>query len=129
MDAHIINKLINKLFKTSDSIRYVAIYHHNELISKQKTELTEASDSESDKYEELFVNPTMLKIAGQRGRLDCGGLNFIIIRYGNFFQMIRQFGNGHISICIDKDENPIELEKKISTTLNREYKQSSDYGL
>jgi len=118
VDKHQINKLIDKLFETSDSIRYVAIYHDNELTSKQRTELTDTSDSESDKYEELFVNPTILKIAGQRGRLDCGGLNFVIIKYGNFFQLIREFSDGHISICIDKEENPIELEKKIKNVLN-----------
>lgn len=120
MDTNIITPLIDKLFETSESIRYVAIYHDNELTSKQRTELTNASDSESDKYEELFVNPTILKIAGQRGSLDCGGLNFIIIRYGNFFQLIREFLNGHISICIDKDENPIELEQKIKNVLDNQ---------
>lgn len=120
MDTNIITPLIDKLFETSGSIRYVAIYHDNKLTSKQRTELTNASDSESDKYEELFVNPTILKIAGQRGSLDCGGLNFIIIRYGNFFQLIREFLNGHISICIDKDENPIELEQKIKNVLDNQ---------
>jgi hypothetical protein len=117
VDKHQINKLIDKLFETSDSIRYVAIYHDNELTSKQRTELTDTSDSESDKYEELFVNPTILKIAGQRGKLDCGGLNFVIIKYGNFFQLIREFMDGHISICIDKEENPIELEKEINKVI------------
>jgi hypothetical protein len=112
------NKLINKILEISNTIRYVAIYHDNELISKKRIDLTDASKSESDKYEELFVNPTILKIAAQRGRLDCGGLDFIIIRYGNFYQMIREFKNGHISICIDKQQNPIDLEKIIKSMLD-----------
>jgi len=112
------NNLIDKILGASDSIRYVAIYQDNELISKQRTDLTDTSASESDKYEELFVNPTVLKIAGQRGRLDCGGLDYIIIKYGNFYQMIREFKNGHISICIDKQKNPIDVEPLIKNLLD-----------
>lgn len=117
METYQIDKLINKLFETFDSVRYVAVYHNAKLTSKQRTELSNASHSESDKYEELFVNPTLLKMAGQRGKLDCGGLNFIVIRYGNFFQLIREFGDGHISICIDKEVNPIDLEPQIKSVL------------
>lgn len=112
------HNLIDKIFEVSDSIRYVAIYQDSELISKQRADLANTSASESDKYEELFVNPTILKIAGQRGRLDCGGLDYIIIKYGNFYQMIREFKNGHISICIDKQSNPIDLESLINDLLH-----------
>ncbi len=111
------NKLIDKLFKASNSIRYVAIYHDNKLISQQRPNIEDASFSDSDKHEELFVYPAMLKIAGQRGRLDCGGLDYIIISYGNFYQIIQEFKSGHISICIDKEQNPIELEPIITKVI------------
>jgi hypothetical protein len=66
--------MINKIFDLSASIRYVAIYHGQELQSKSKANTAGASDSETDKYEELLVNPTLLKLASQRGNIDCGGL-------------------------------------------------------
>jgi hypothetical protein len=111
------NKLIEKITQLSDSIRYVAIYKNNKLESWQRADLNESSSSDSDKYEELLVNPTILKIAKQRGDIDCGGLDFVIIKYGSFFQLIREIKNGHISICIDKKDNPISLEKEINNLI------------
>ena len=110
--------LIEKIFKISDSIRYVAIYQKDELISKQRVDLKDTSSSESDKYEELLVNPTILKITGQRGKIDCGGLDYIILKYGNFFQILKEYKNGHISICIDKNQNPLEFKEKINKILD-----------
>lgn len=111
------NKLIEKISLISDSIRYVAIYQDNNLESWQRADLNESSSSDSDKYEELLVNPTILKIAKQRGDIDCGGLDFVIIKYGSFFQLIREIKNGHISICIDKNENPISIEHEINNMI------------
>ena len=108
------NKLIEKISQLSNSIRYIAIYRDDKLENWQRDSLNStSSSSDSDRYEELPVNPTILKIAKQRGNIDCGGLDFIIIRYGNFYQLIYEFGNGHISICIDKSENPIGLNSRI----------------
>lgn len=111
-------KLIEKIFEISDAIRYVSIYQDDKLISKQRPNITDASSSESDKYEELFVNPTILKNASQRGNLDCGGIKYIVIRYGNFFQLIREINNGHISICINKETNPIDSENSINEQID-----------
>ena len=112
------NKLIEKISQITDSIRYVSIYQDNILESWQRDDLIEPSSSDSDKYEELLVNPTILKIAKQRGDIDCGGLDFVIIKYGSFFQLIREIKNGHISVCIDKSANPIDIEPQINYALN-----------
>jgi hypothetical protein len=76
------------------------------------------SSSDSDKYEELLFNPTILKIAKQRGDIDCGGLDFVIIKYGSFFQLISEINNGHISICIAKNVNPLSLEREIKNLIS-----------
>jgi hypothetical protein len=47
-----------------------------------------ASSRESDKYEELLVNPAVIKLVQARGDIDCGGARFVVIRYGNFFQLV-----------------------------------------
>src|SRR5580765_7303184 len=97
------NQIINDLFNSYVDVRYVAVYKDNELIFKQRQQTSDSSASDTDKYEELLVNPTLLKIARQRGNIDCGGLRFIIVGYGNFYQLVKEINSGHISICLDKD--------------------------
>lgn len=77
-----------------------------------------ASDSESDKYEELFVNPTILKLVTQRGNVDCGGCNGVVIYYGNFYQYVRPLKEGHISVALERKTNPFVLTEKIDRIIN-----------
>ena len=113
------HQLINQIALISDTIRYVAIYEDNQLSCWQKDGLENASSSNSDKYEELIVNPTLLKIVSQRGNIDCGGLDYVVVKYGNFFQLIIGFGDGHLSVCIDNSTNPVEIECRIRKILNK----------
>jgi hypothetical protein len=99
------------LFAVSKDIRYVAVYRDGQLSTDARADLKNASASESDKYEELFVNPTLLKLTTQRGNLDCGGLDYVLIRYGNFFQLVIPVSDGHYSICI---EPHADLQKVIA---------------
>ncbi len=87
------------------------------LVSEQRDHTQNTSSSESDRYEELIVNPTLLKLATQRGNIDCGGLKFLLIRYGNFYQWVSSFNTGHISICIDSNADPISAIQKIQPLL------------
>lgn len=111
--------LIQEIFSISEAIRYVAVYQNGELAKRQKENITNASQSESDKYEELIVNPTVLKILTQRGNIDCGGLEYVIIRYGNFLQSVIPFGDGHISTCIDKNKDTAEIEEIIKQVISK----------
>ncbi len=113
------NTTIKNISKISDAIRYIDIYQNNQLTSWQRENISDSSSSDSDKYEELLVNPTILTIAAQRGNIDCGGLDFVLIKYGHFFQLIRTIKGGHISICIDATADPLALEKEINeVTIN-----------
>jgi len=105
--------MIDRLFALSSSIRYVAIYRDGELTSRQRTEAENASSSESDRYEELLVNPTLLTLATQRGNIDCGGLDYLIIRYGHFFQFVVPQPWGHASVCIAASADPISIGQQI----------------
>ncbi len=115
------NKIIERVFKEFEEVRYVAVYKENDLLFKQKGELDNNSEVETDKYEELLVNPVLLKLAEQRGNIDCGGVNFIIIGYGNFYQLIKHIENGHVSICLDLKSDATKLAKKIIDFLNVEF--------
>ena len=107
--------MIESIFKLSDSIRYVAIYKNGQLESKSKFNTVGASSSESDRYEELLVNPTLLKLASQRGNIDCGGFDYLLVRYGNFFQFVLPESWGHVSVCIEADADPIRIGAQVKS--------------
>ena len=56
------DRLMDALFDLTPDIRYVAIYRRGELSLRQRPNLNLASASESDCYEELLVNPTLLTL-------------------------------------------------------------------
>jgi len=93
--------LKDKIFRISKDIRYVAIYTDDELITSERPGIENTSSSESDKYEELIVNPTLLKLVTQRGNIDCGGAMYVIIRYGSFYEFVMPLKNGHLSVGIE----------------------------
>ena len=115
--------MIDKIFAISDDVRYVAIYRNGQLESKSKGDTQGASSSESDRYEELLVNPTLIKAASQRGNIDCGGLEYLLVRYGNFFQFVLPVSWGHVSVCIEKDGDPIAIGQKVKSL----FKKQSDF--
>ena len=109
--------LIEALFARSPAIRYVAVYQDGLLTAATKPGVTDTSAAESDKYEELLVNRTLLTLLSQRGNIDCGGLQFVVIRYGNFYQFVTPYVGGHISIAIEPDADALEVVGLIRTTL------------
>lgn len=70
---------MDRIFALSPTIHYVALYRSGELQSCQSDAVAGASAAEADRYEELFVNPVLLKLARQRGDLDCGGARFVVV--------------------------------------------------
>ncbi len=111
--------IIKRIFEAEEKIRYIAILQNDSLVSEQRSNIHNASSSDSDKYEELLVNPTLLKLATQRGNIDCGGLDFILVKYGHFYQWVSPINFGHISICIDSNADPFEVIRNIQPLLNQ----------
>src|SRR3954464_8316196 len=109
--------LKEKFFTISPNIRYVAIYANDQLISSERTGIENTSSSESDKYEELIVNPTLLKLVTQRGNIDCGGAEYVIIRYGSFYQFVMPINNGHVSVGIELNSDLMEIVAGIRNLL------------
>jgi hypothetical protein len=100
---------LQRILNLSIAIRYVAIYYGGKLASATRPDLANASSSESDKYEELLVNPTLLTLARQRGNIDCGGLNYLVIRYGNFLEFVAPLDQGHVSVGLEPSSDPLPL--------------------
>ncbi|MEL7269034.1 MAG: hypothetical protein AAGL34_05640 [Bacteroidota bacterium] len=116
--------IIEVLFKEFDEIRYVAIYKNDELVFQQRGETENTSSGETDTYEELLVNPTLLKLASQRGNIDCGGLNHLIVGYGNFHQLVKPIPKGHISICLQPSSDLNHLPTQIFTFLKAQFEDA-----
>ena len=109
--------LVDAIHALSPHIRYVAVYVNGTLTSSEKAGLQSASSSESDKYEELIVNPTLLKLVGQRGDIDCGGMRYVLIRYGNFFEYVAPVEGGHVSVGIAPEANPLPIIERIEALI------------
>jgi hypothetical protein len=105
--------MIAEIFSISDDIRYVAVYREGQLEMKAREAAADASSPESDRYEELLVNPTLITLASQRGNIDCGGLDYLIVRYGNFFQFVLPTDWGHVSVCIEKTADPVAIGERV----------------
>ncbi len=97
-------------------IRYVAVNSGGKI-----TEMEQFTPSHNpqatDLMEELLVNPTVLEITTRRGNLDLDGVHFVVIRYGAQYQAIFRYGNGHVSVGIDLDKDPISTVEAIQKAL------------
>ena len=101
-----------------DTVRYLAVLENGKLSTQAKEGRTDASSSESDRYEELIVNPTLVKLVGQRGDIDCGGLQYVVIRYGHFFQVVVPTPSGHVSICVEPTGDPHSVAQLATEALD-----------
>ena len=108
---------IQRILSLSPEVRYVAIYYQGILASASRPDLTSPSSSESDKYEELLVNPTILKLLTQRGNIDCGGLEYVLVRYGSFFEFVASLKDGHVSVGLEPSANPLTLAPHITAAV------------
>jgi hypothetical protein len=110
--------LHDRLFAVSTAVRYVAIYRQGQLELYQRPGIAHASASDSDRYEELIVNPTLLKLLQQRGDIDCGGLDYVLIRYGNFFAFVNPQPDGHVAISLEGTEDAVRLIPSLREVLS-----------
>jgi hypothetical protein len=115
------DRLMEALFDLTPKVRYVAVYRHGRLSLRQRPDLSLASAPESDRYEELLVNPTVLTLARQRGDIDCGGLDYVVVRYGNFFQFIVPIEGGHASVAFEPNADPIGYAQEVLRTIEAHF--------
>ncbi len=94
-------ELIERCLELTPAVRYAAVYSDGTLHSRKRVDLAGASAAESDRYEELLVNPAVLTLVRQRGNIDCGGVRYFVIRYGNFYQCVFPVAGGHVSVALE----------------------------
>ena len=110
----------DEIFAIGSQIRYVAFGRGQDVVLRERAGLVDASSSDSDRYEELLVNPTLLKLATQRGDIDCGGLRYLVVAYGNFWQLVIPTGPAsHVSVSIELDADPIAAASRVVSVVER----------
>lgn len=112
-------RLIDECFAADAAVRYVAVYRHGGLRLAERPGIENASASETDRFEELLVNPTLLTLVRQRGEIDCGGLDWVLIRYGNFFTFLRPVPDGHVNVGLPLDADLTALCPKVQAVIDR----------
>ena len=112
-------QLADALFALSPQVRYVAILRGRDLSLTERPGLAAASASGTDRYEELLVNPAVLTLLQRRGEIDCGGLDHVWIRYGNFWTGLFPLPDGHLNVGLEPDAVPTALVERIRAELRR----------
>jgi hypothetical protein len=102
------------IFRLGPQVRYVAFGEGQRVETAQRDGISDASDASSDFFEELLVNPTLLTLARQRGELDCGGLRYLIVAYGNFNQIVVPTASGHVSVCVERTTDAESLAGEVA---------------
>ncbi len=112
------DKLSTQLFELEPKIRYVAVNQNGKIVEmEQSLQHPTYNPHESDRIEELIVNPIVLEVTRRRGNIDMNGIRYVIIRYGTQYQLLMPCRDGHISIGVESEDNPIEIARKVAEHL------------
>jgi hypothetical protein len=103
-------ELLDALLELTPSIRYAAIHPGSgQPVFRQRMGISVPSSADSDYWEEVLVNPTLIELARRRGDVDCGGLQYVLVRYGQFSQLVLPLERGHVSVCFETNADPVAL--------------------
>lgn len=92
-------KMSAQLFKLESKIRYVAVNQNGVIMeTEQSPQHSTYNPHETDRMEELIVNPIVLEITSRRGNIDMNGIRSVVIKYGTQNQLLLPYKEGHISI-------------------------------
>ena len=107
-----------RLFRMEPKIRYVAVNQAGRIVEMAQSPLHPSYNScETDRIEELIVNPVVLELATRRGNLDMEGIRYVVIRYGTQYQLLMPYREGHLSVGVEKQDDPLEIARKITAAL------------
>ena len=114
------SKVSETLFPLDPSVRYVAVNRGGRIVEmEQNPQFPVVSPAETDKYEELLVNPTIIDLARRRGEMDLGGVVFVVIRYDSIYGLIIPYREGHVSVGIELGADVQAIAEKCLDALRR----------
>ncbi|MBI4236912.1 MAG: hypothetical protein HY696_00665 [Deltaproteobacteria bacterium] len=107
------------LFQVDPSIRYVAVNQRGRITEMaQNSRFPSHNPQETDRMEELMVNPVILEMARRRGELDLDGIRFVVIRYGPQYQLLFPYREGHVSIGVELGVDIAALATRVARVLD-----------
>jgi len=45
------------------------------------------------------------------------GIRYVVIRYGTQYQLLMPYREGHLSVGVEKQDDPLEIARKITAAL------------
>jgi hypothetical protein len=112
--------LLDAILELSPIIRYAALHlGGGEPVLRERAGSSARGASEGERWDELVVNPVLVELASRRGNVDCGGLDFLAVRYRRFFNLVIPVVDGHLSIVLDPDADPLPLVPAIKLVASR----------
>lgn len=110
--------LASELFALDPRIRYVAVNQRGAIVEmEQRSAWPSRNPPETDRMEELLLNPILLEATKRRGDLDLDGVRYVIIRYGSQYQAIFPFEAGHISVGIEPESDVDGIARRVRESL------------
>jgi hypothetical protein len=113
-----VSSLAERLLRMEPKIRYVAVNQGGRILEMvQSPQHPTNNPPESDRIEELIVNPIVLEITRRRGEIDMQGVRYVLIRYGTQYQLILPHGDGHASVGIELADDPLAIARGVAEEL------------
>jgi hypothetical protein len=110
--------LIDAILELSPDIRHVALQHRfAEPMIRDRA--GSSADAEDERWDERVVNPTLLELAGRRGDVDLGGLDYLVVRYQRATNLLFPLEGGHLSVLLGPDVDPLTLVPAIRAVAAR----------
>jgi len=109
-------KLLDAILELSPTIRYGALHLGGGEPLLRERQGSAGASAESERWDELVVNPVLVELASRRGEVDCGGLDYLLVRYRRFFNLVLPLDGGHLSVVLDPDADPLPLVSRIRET-------------
>ncbi|MCX5744824.1 MAG: hypothetical protein NT062_20240 [Proteobacteria bacterium] len=100
--------LLDAVLALSPTIRYAALHlGGGEPLLRERS--GEAGTPDSERWDELVVNPVLIELARRRGEVDCGGLDYLVVRYHRFWNLVLPLDGGHLSVIIEPAVDPLQM--------------------
>lgn len=111
-------RLAPRVFAADPYVRYVAVNQGGRITEmEQRKEWSSLNPTESDRMEELIVNPIVIEAVTRRGNLDLNGVRSVIIRYGLLDEIVLPFRAGHVSIGVQQGGDLVRIAEKAAVVL------------
>ena len=110
--------IASKLFSLDPDIRYVAVNQGGAIREmEQRAGRPTLNSHETDRMEELVVNPIVLEATRRRGNIDLDGLRHVVIRYGTLYELLVPYEDGHVSVGVQLGADVEAIAEKVGAAL------------